>query len=493
MSQRAVKDSLWRRGDITYKLRPHQKPIYSFIASGGADIVAEGKKRTRPATRTLLNISRQTGKSFVAVLYAIEHCLKTKHAHVQFLASTGKQMRSILIPAMKKIIEDCPADIAPVATAADGSWTFPSTGAVLRFDGVDNDNAENLRGRSSTLVIIDEAGFIDDLEYLVKDIIQPQFIVTKGRMVLISTPPETPDHYFKKLCQEAELEYAYLVRDVYLNGFAEDHDIKEWMKEAGGETSTTWQREYLCRFVVDSARSVIPEFTDAKKALMVQPVMPAGPNHKVVGMDVGFRDATAILFGYYDFRRAVLCIQQEILMRGKEVRTDTIASSVKYVENKIWGVEPSFRVSDVELILLNDLQSIHNINFQPVGKDVKEAMVNELRLWIQGDRIQIDPGCVRLVQQLSNCIWDKTRTKFDRDEHGHFDLIDALIYIVRTLPSVVPLNPFPRFQDVSQSTHYIRNTQKQDSDPDVDEIGKMFSFERDDSESDFVDFEELYR
>jgi hypothetical protein len=481
----AIRHSLWRRGQLDWKLRVHQLPIYKFIAHGGLEV------RPKPATKTLLNISRQTGKSFVAVLYAIEHCLTTKHAHVQFLASTGKQMRSILVPAFKKIIDDCPEDIAPVATASDGSWTFPTTGAVLRFDGVDNDNAENLRGRSSTLVIIDEAGFIDDLEYLVKDIIQPQFIVTKGRMVLISTPPETPDHYFKTLCDDAKLDDAYLERDVYLNGFAESEDIEKWMKEAGGEKSSTWRREYLCQFLVDEARQVIPEFTEERAQRLIQPVPPAGENHCVVGMDVGFRDATGVLFGYYDFRGAKLVIEREMLIRGKDVRTDTLAATIKFIEAAIWGKEPTFRVSDVELILLNDLQSIHNLSFRPATKDNKDAMVNELRLWIQQDRIIIDKSCVKLARQLQNAIWNRERKQFERDADGHYDLVDALIYLVRTLPSVIPLNPHTRLDPTIQPvTHWISNVKKQ-TDPDVLAMEQLFSAPTEDDE--WVELDQLFR
>ena len=481
----AIKHSLWRRGDLTWKLRPHQTPIYDHIANGGS------VPREKPAAKTLCNISRQTGKSFVAVVYAIEHCLKTKHAHVQFLASTGKQMRTILVPALKKIIDDCPEDIAPIATASDGSWTFPTTGAVLRFDGTDADQAENIRGRSSTLVIIDEAGFIDDLEYLVKDIIQPQFIVTKGRLVLISTPPETPDHYFRTLCDNAKADNAYLERDVYLNGFATPEDIVQWMKEAGGEKSSTWRREYLCQFLVDEARQVCPEFTEERIARLVQDVPPAGENHKVVGMDVGFRDATGVLFGYYDFRGAKLVIEREMLIRGKDVRTDTLAKTIKFIEDAIWGHEPTFRVSDVDLILLNDLQSIHNLNFRPATKDNKDAMVNELRLWIQQDRIVIDKSCAKLVRQLQNAIWTRDRRQFERDPDGHYDLVDALIYLVRTLPSVIPLNPHTKLDPTVQpATHWI-SARKVQSDPDV--LAMEHLFEAPDEDDEWVEYEQLFR
>lgn len=482
--QKAAKASLWYRGDLSWKLRPHQLPIYDFIARGG------DRTRTKPATKTVLNISRQTGKSFTAVLYAVEHCLKTKHAHVQMLASTAKQMRLIMIPALKKILEDCPADIAPAASSMDSSWTFPSTGAILRFDGCDNDNAESLRGRSSTLVIFDEAAFIDDLKSVVHDIIMPQFLVTKGRMILISTPPETPDHYFRTMCEDAAEEGAYLKRDVYQNGFATADDIIIWKKEAGGEESTTWKREYLVQFVVDTNRSVFPEFTEECERDNVIDAPPCGPNHCFVGMDVGFKDGTGIIFGYYDFRNASAVIEREVLLYNKEVRTDFLVRHIRQNEKQLWGREPAFRVSDVEPILLNDLNSIHHMSFRPVSKkETKEAGVNEVRMWLSQNRIKIDRRCTQLIKQLKGCIWDKRRLAFDRNTEGHYDLADALVYAIRTLPSVVSLNPWPKYAGEYDPNNFAYLRKRDERDDDVVAFDKIFSSEL--SEDD--EFEDLFR
>jgi hypothetical protein len=76
-------------------------------------------------------------------------------------------------------------------------------GSEIHIAGCDNGNAENLRGHESDLNLIDEAGFIDDLEYVLKDILMPQTLTTGGRTIISSTPPRTPAHYFQRLCMEA--------------------------------------------------------------------------------------------------------------------------------------------------------------------------------------------------------------------------------------------------------------------------------------------------
>ena len=104
---------------------------------------------------------------------------------------------------------------------------------------------------------------------------------------------------------------------------------------------------------------------------------------------------------------------------------------------------------DNDLKLLNDLQQIHEIMFIATKKDNKEAAVNNLRVWIQNDRIKIHPRCKHLLYHLEFGQWDKNRSKFknlpdSQDKTirgGHVDAVDALIYMVRNIHE--HRNPFP--------------------------------------------------
>lgn len=71
-------------------------------------------------------------------------------------------------------------------------------------------------------------------------------------------------------------------------------------------------------------------------------------------------------------------------------------------------------------------------------------MVNKVRLWFLSDRIEVHPRCEKLIGSLKAGIWDKHRKKFaESDVHGHYDLIAALVYLVRNVPEHE--NPVPQF------------------------------------------------
>ena len=66
----------------------------------------------------------------------------------------------------------------------------------------------------------------------------------------------------------------------------------------------------------------------------------------------------------------------------------------------------------------------------------------ELRTAIGNHQIIIHPRCVKLQSHLKFGVWDKNKVKFARvPGYGHFDLIDALVYLYRNVSK--RKNPFP--------------------------------------------------
>lgn len=428
-TRQLIQNELARRGVLSWMVKPHQLIIYDHIS-------------TCKRVKTVLNVSRQTGKTHVSMIYGVEQCLQRPGLSVAVITGTKEQMRTILLPIMRTITEQLPDDIRPDNKKSESTWEFKN-GSRIRLEGADGLALDRNRGRALHLVIIDEAGFVVELERLIKSVILPSFITTNGRVIVISTPPEQPEHYFKTLCVEAAADGSYLEMDVYKNGFATPEKIEEWKKEAGGEDSATWQREYLVQFVIDSKRAVIPEFMAHRDAIIKTALGPAF-NYPLVGFDVGTKDATAGVFGYWDFERAKLIIQDELWLRGEDVRTDVIAAEVQRMEKELWqDKDVRFRVVDVDLRLIQDLSSIYGIVFRPVGKDSLEAMVSTVRELVHDEKIEIDPKCSRLIKSLGSAIWTKRRDTWERDADGHHDLLAALIYLARQLPSVRHIDPRP--------------------------------------------------
>jgi hypothetical protein len=460
---------LWAAGDLSWKLHPDQREFYEFLVTRIYDPLGVGIP--------VGNIHRQGGKSFALLLVASEFAIRNEGVQIRFVAPTQKELRKIIRQNFRPIFADCPKDLRPTWNGVEGMYEFPNE-SCLHVIGANNDHEDDARGPSSHLNVIDEAGFLDRLDYMLKDVLLPQTLTTRGRTVIISTPPESPAHELIPILRYAESGGDYFLHTIDQTTHIDASAKEKLIKEMGGRESTKVQRELFCKIVVDSKRAVIPEADDDRMAAIVQPVPPPTFEQPMVVMDIGFKDFTHPLFGYYDFRRARLCIQAED--RWQRMTTDVIANGIKAVEARLWRVDgkpdgawkrPAWppasgddprtwtcphRVADVDLIVINDLSKLHGLPFTATDKDLLEAMVNETRMWVKSGRIQVDPSCVNLIRQMKSAIWTKARDKFERtEEEGHFDGLASLIYFVRAAP--VHTNPYPAFPaDVSQATHAIR-------------------------------------
>ncbi|HLX53748.1 MAG TPA: terminase family protein, partial [Aquella sp.] len=160
----------WRRGNLKYKLDVGQRELYDLYYSG-------------LHRRMTWLLARRSGKSFALVVLSIEQCLRKPNSIVKFLAPTKTQVDTVLRPIFKKIIEDCPESLRPNYVARQYIYYF-TNGSEIQLAGTDNGHAEKLRGGDSDIWIIDEAGSCDDLDYIIKSILSPTTLTTKGKSLI---------------------------------------------------------------------------------------------------------------------------------------------------------------------------------------------------------------------------------------------------------------------------------------------------------------------
>ena len=429
----------WKYGHLDWKLKEHQQRMY--------DVYQKTNHR-----KVVWHCSRRVGKSYTLLCIANETAIRKPKAQIRYAAPTQKNVKEIILPVMREILDDCPVEVKPVWKVQDGHYEYPN-GSILSIAGTDGGNADKLRGSACDLGIVDEAGFVDDLGYLVRSILMPQFITTDGRMILSSSSPKTPAHDFTGFMAEAEIAGAYVKIPIYEDSRPEViARIPEWMHESGGKESTDWKREYECELVTDQELAIIPEFNDAKAQMVVRAVERPVHYDAYVGMDVGFNDLTGVLFGYWDFLAASLVVEDEVVLN--RMTTETLAKAIASKEAALWQAPPFLRVSDTDLIVINDLSRIHGLHFSATRKDDKEAAINAVRMLVSQDKIVIHPRCKNLIAHLKYGVWNKHKTQFERSAgFGHYDLVDALIYLVRSVRR--EKNPWPTTHGMQSSTHFI--------------------------------------
>jgi hypothetical protein len=451
-----ARDLLWHRGDLSWKLHLAQLELERVYKNVSAQLFVG-------------NCSRQWGKSFWAVTKAIETAIQTPKAQIRYGAAFQTDLVDFIIPAFDKILDDAPDSIK--GRKVGHYYVFPN-GSRIKLVGLDK-NPNGLRGNTLDLIIIDECGFVGNLDYIYKSIIIPATLHRPNcKIILISTPPSTPAHPFADYKRKAEAEGSYVELNIFSNPLISEDDVERMAREMGGRDSTTFRRECLCEFIADSDLKIIPEWNEK----YVQD-LPRDEYykyyHKYVGMDLGVKDLTAAIFGYYDFKKAALVIEDEFDMNGPSMNSLLLVGAIKQKEKELWGNDeaprdfnnnpvPFRRVADNNWpILIQDLSSIHSLTFIETTKDNLEAMINEVRLMVQAGQLFVNPKCKKLVGCLKDGIWDDKKKSFARTkEFGHFDHLAALVYLIRNLSKGT--NPIPASHGYENHTAWMGHIKDKD-------------------------------
>lgn len=457
---------LWQRGHLKWKLHEVQKTMHENILASDKDVV------------TVLS-SRRLGKSFMLCLMASELCLQKENMIVKYICPEKKMVKTIIEPILRTIFKDCPEELKPELKVADGRFLFHN-GSQIQFAGSDAGNAESIRGGASDMCIVDEAGFCDDLEYVINSVLAPTLDTTGGKIVLASTPSKESNHEFiVKFVMPAEASGELMKYTIYDNPMMTADKIERILKRyPEGKNSPMFRREYLCEVVLDESRAVVPEFTSEVQSRIIKEWEKPILYDCYVAMDIGFKDFTVVLFAYNDFLNGKLVICDELVLNGPRLLTPNLAKEIREKEKKNFSdpvTNETFnptRISDNNnLILLQDLYRLHSLNFLPTAKDNKDAAVNQMRDMLANEKIIITPNCKALISHLKHATWNNARTSFDRAVgFGHYDAVDSITYLTRNVR--YNRNPYREHYGKSSSEWHL--PREKDNNPSFDSFRKMF-------------------
>ncbi len=442
--QQAMLEALWRVGDIGWKLTPSQQGVLRKIEAW--------ERRTDRGRIYCLDISRRWGKSALLVTRRIGKAMKHKGHRYVYCAPTHDQVRDIVLPLFAMVLQDCPPPLLPEWVKSEGLWQF-KTGSVIKLVGLDK-RPDGARGTGVDGIDLDEAGFFDNLDYLVNSVSYPQML---GRphatIVAASTPPTTPAHYWSETM--VPLAIAEGAHDLKTLDDADQYSKEEseefYRATPGGRNGVTARREYGAEHIADASLTIFPEFRDVQQEI-VRAVEPPTWRDCYVALDPGFHDLSAVLFGYWDFLEQRLVIEDEL--SAPRLNSFELARAIKAKERALWtGLkrragqgyahlkdQPYLRVSDNEPRLLYDLSNDHNLVFVATQKDKLTQQVDAVRVAMQQEKIILHPRTIKTQRQCRQGVWRKstvwkdTGRQFAREgEFGHFDLIAALVYMWRNI------------------------------------------------------------
>lgn len=457
LSKQEVLAELWRRGNLSWKLHKGQKELYDLYYN------STNKKNVWLCGRRL-------GKTFGLLVIAIEQCLRKPNSIVKIVAPTKTQIDQIIRPLFKKIFDDCPKSLAPKYIGKTYIYYFPN-GSEIQLAGTDSGHAEKLRGADADLAIVDEAGSCDDLKTVVNSILLPSTLVTKGKIIIAGTPPPSYEHDFIEFIEDAEAKDMLVKKPSTSNPLVTKEEFDLLVEELGGLKSDACRRELFCEIIKDSSLSVIPEFTkELEKEITKEWIKP--PFYDCyVSMDLGFKDLTAVLFGYYDFKHDKVIIEDEIIFNFQETETN-LPLLVKEIEKKEFmhfldiktqeQKKPAARISDLNPIVVQEIGRISNyqLMFSNPTKHDKDASINRLRVMLSNKKIIINPRCVTLLRHLRNVRWKSSSNRRDfarTAENGHYDCVDALSYLISSI--MYDKNPYPAYYNMNSKDLFVKTPQ----------------------------------
>jgi len=461
---------LWMRGRLEWKLHPVQRKMLNSYITQNQEI-------------TTIACARRLGKSFMLCLLASEKCLQQPKSIVKYVCPTKKQVKTVIEPIMEEIFADCPPEIKPDFKYNDYMYVFPN-GSQIQMAGTDNGHHESLRGGKSDLWIVDEAGFCDELQYVVNTILAPTTDTTGGRGILASTPSKTVDHDFIQFfLRPAEINEKLIKYTIYDNPLLSQAKIQEIIERYPlKEKDDEFRREYLCEVINNSKSMIIGEFTEEIQKEVIKEVPRPPFFDAYASMDIGFKDLTVVLFGYWDFKNGLLVIEDELKQDGRTLLIPVFAKDILKKEETLWTSPlsgeykpPYKRVADNNNpIMLNQLSYDHNVLFIPTEKDNKDAYLNNVKTLIANKQLIIHPRCKTLIYHLQNGTWAKNGKDFARSpDAGHYDAIDSLIYLVRNLER--QRNPYPPgYQMVSHENYFDPQYKKVNTTPQQEKWISMF-------------------
>jgi hypothetical protein len=491
VSRRAVVAALWRDGDLEYLLHDGQVQAAAMVRRTHEDAVRLGR-----AKRALLNIARRWGKTFFFIVWCLEIMLRRSGARIPYAARSEVSVREFVEPILRRIARDAPPHLAP--REYKGDWIIPASKSHLHKDYAvpvergtpqwrDEDSrlvvkgcedmakADRLRGPAAEAAVVDEAGYIPVLSYVVRDVMAAQLLTTDGMMLVGSSAPESSDHEFWEFADEALEHGAYMHATVYDNPLLTERQIDGFAAEVGGKHTLAWRREGLSERIVDPTRAIVPEFAELEPQIVCEWPRPEYFYTWVAG-DLGFIDLAVFAFAYVDLRAGGLLIIEDEVTAQRSKSTDINALVAKKERELGYTGEraPRIRVIDAAAITVADMDERVNLAtgeratrdeagphiaqmiWTVASKDDADAALNALRVDLS--RVRINPRCKTIIGHLRGGIWNKTRTTYERVERNgirhHFDGIDAVKYLNRHVDR--RLNPYPLMPPgISADTHFI--------------------------------------
>lgn len=389
---------------------------------------------------------RRSAKSYTAALHVIKDCIEQPNVTCGLIGLTRQSIkdifwRHILVPIFNEF------NISYEPNLSELAITF-SNGSRLFLAGADASQDEMLKflGQKYKTVAVDEASMYRiDLHELIYSVLKPATQDYLGTVLLMGTPSNFTHGLFYDLTFDSKnmedrrgwnihhwtpLENPY-VRDNHLIEVAElIRDFPEI------ETTAKFLQHYKGLWAKDED-VLVYKYPQSS----IVDLIPSSKYHYVLGIDLGFNDATAFIVACYNFQDKITYFSHA--EKHEKLLIDDVAT-IAHKLNDQYSFD-TMVIDGANKQAVETLKQRYNLPLINADKTSKIDHIRIMNSELLKKKIKIvAPGCNELLTEYDNLVWNERKLK-DKvyAEHPLCDnhLADAALYAWRFTYSYLAEEP----------------------------------------------------
>lgn len=367
--------------------------------------------------------SRRAGKSRYASIELFCRALRHPQSWAIYLGLNRQVSKEIMWDTLKATGEEFQLDVRWHESELTGRLR---NGSYVKIIGADHKRViEALRGPRRSVAIIDEAGsFSRLLETLIDDALEPSLADLRGPIVLLGTPPPLMAGYFYQKTQQERLYSTHhwtLLDNPYMI------DPASWLaelkaKRGWDDDHPTYRREYLGQFVEDEGRRVY-KFKRSRDTFKLADLPQGITWSKVVGLDLGWNDATAFSVIYYSPK-----YPKAFVVRAEKFRSWTVHRIALHLQHLMMCERPERIIADtggLGKMIVEELIQRYSLPIIAAEKTEKMAHIEMVNSDFREGKLKVCEDLKDLISQYETLQWDENHKETAGQEN---DQADSVLY-----------------------------------------------------------------
>ncbi len=384
-----------------------------------------------PAKLKAALCTRRAGKSYGAGLYLFEEALANPGVSCLYIALTRDSAKKIMVKDVLNPINR-KFKIGARLNKTDLTYTCKNESVIYLLGAdADEDEKEKLLGQKYKIVVIDEsASYSVDLRDMVYRILKPAMADLMGTIVMIGTPGNVTRGLYFDITTGVEKGWsvhkwsaldnphiADLIRDEMNELIANNPAIVE---------TPLWKQMYLGEWFIDTDKLVY-KYSDLRNRALDLPALKGKAEWRyVLGVDLGFEDASAFSVCAYNDYETTLYIAHTFKKSKMDI-TD-VANKIKELQ-KTYPIH-EFIVDGANKQAVEEIKKRHGIPLKAAEKQGKADFIEIMNSEMIQGKIKVvasgDEG--GLVEEWQSLVWDEKSDKRVENPACPNHLSDATLY-----------------------------------------------------------------